>query len=98
MIQRRVTRTAAAEQDLIDIWLYVSEHNPRAADKLLDSLDRRMQLLIDFPFSGPVREDIAPGIRQLVEADYVLLYRVIGDEAEIIRVLHARRNITSETM
>ena len=30
-------KTAQAEEDLIDIWLYIAQDNPAAADKLLDT-------------------------------------------------------------
>ena len=86
--------TRAAEEDLISIWLYVAEHDPRAADRLLDDLDRRPRILVDFPDAGVARDDILPGLRQLVEGNYIILYRFIGN-VEIVRVLHARQRITS---
>lgn len=91
-----LVRTQAAEEDLVDIWLYVGEHNPRAADILLDELDRRAQMLVDSPLAGVARSDIAPGIRQLVEGNYLILYRITDGSIEIVRVLHARQRITSE--
>lgn len=94
--QRRVARTAAADEDLIAIWLYVGEHNPRAADELLDTLERRIQILAEFPRAGSPRDDIAPGIRQLVEGNYLIFYHIVADGPEVVRVLHARRRITSD--
>ena len=31
-----VRRTARAEDDLVDIWLYIAEDNPNAADRFLE--------------------------------------------------------------
>jgi toxin ParE1/3/4 len=36
-----IRRTALAEGDLIDIWLYIAAENPGAADRLLDRIERR---------------------------------------------------------
>jgi hypothetical protein len=37
----RLRRTARAEEDLIEIWTYIARDNPKAADRLLDQLDRK---------------------------------------------------------
>jgi toxin ParE1/3/4 len=90
----RIIRTSAAEEDLVNIWLYVGERNPRAADVFIDELDRRLLILSDFPHSGVAWDDIASGMRRLVEGNYLILYRVGDDHIEILRVLHARQRIT----
>ncbi|RWC45183.1 MAG: type II toxin-antitoxin system RelE/ParE family toxin [Mesorhizobium sp.] len=79
--------------DLEDIGDYIAGHDPRAAVRLVDSLERRWDLLTLHPFSGAPRDDIAPGIRHLIVGDYLTLYRVGDNAIEIIRVLHGHRNI-----
>jgi toxin ParE1/3/4 len=37
--------TARAEEDLIDIWLYVAQDNPGAADRLLNEIEEKFPLL-----------------------------------------------------
>nr|WP_292648446.1 type II toxin-antitoxin system RelE/ParE family toxin [Mesorhizobium sp.] len=74
----------------------MAEHNPNAAVRLVDTLERRWDLLTLHPFSGAPREDIAPGIRHLVVGEYLTLYRVGEDSVEILRVLHGRRNIEAD--
>ena len=32
-------RTAQAEEDLIELWLYIAQDNPGAADRLLDEIE-----------------------------------------------------------
>jgi toxin ParE1/3/4 len=39
-----IIRTAQAEEDLIEIWLYIAQDNPVAADDLLDDIERRISL------------------------------------------------------
>lgn len=86
--------TARAEQDLIDIWHGIAGDNPLAADRLLDSIDARCQILVAFPQAGPARDDIAPGLRYLVHRRYLIFYRLTAEGAEIVRVVHGHRRFT----
>ena len=36
-----IRRTALAEEDLIDIWIYIAQDNPVAASNLLDEIERK---------------------------------------------------------
>lgn len=89
----RLHRTARAEQDLIEIWLYIATENPNAADKLLDQLDTVCTRLAANPLSGPARPDFAPDLRYSLAGSYLVLYRQIADGIEIVRVLHGARHI-----
>jgi toxin ParE1/3/4 len=42
---------------------------------------------------GPARDDIRPGQRYLVSGSYLLLYRILGDDIEIVRIVHGRRDL-----
>jgi toxin ParE1/3/4 len=85
--------TPAAEQDLQDVWLYIAQDNTRAADKLLDRIEVQCELLANHPQLGPARDDIAKGLRYHPLANYLILYRVIAQGVEIVRVVHGARNI-----
>lgn len=93
-----IIRTAGADEDLIDIWTSIAADNPGAADRVLDAIERRWQQLAQHPHSGMAREDIAPGIRHLIAGQYLTLYRITGDNIEIIRVIHGRRKIDREVV
>lgn len=82
-----------AESDVEAIGDYIAERDPNAAIRLVDTLERRWDLLTLHPFSGAPRDDIAPGIRHLVVGEYLSFYRVAEDAIEIVRALHGRRNI-----
>jgi len=90
-----ITVTKQAKQDLIEIWVYVADNNPAAAEKLLDTLNKKIGMLADHPLLGPARPDIAPDLRYLISGNYLILYRVIGDSVEIVRVLHGARNLSA---
>lgn len=85
----------AAEADLDDIWLTIGSNNPRAADRIVDSLHNRALLLSDFPQLGPERPDIADGLRMLVEGNYLILYRITKNSVEIGRVIHGARDLST---
>jgi len=89
----RLIRTAAAEDDLVDIWLYIATDSPGAADRLLDRIDEACHLLASAPASAPGAEDLAPTLRHFVVGRYLVLYREITGSAEIVRVVRGARNL-----
>lgn len=90
-----VTISKQARQDLIAIWEYIADDNPASADRLLDTLDARINRLAEHPLLGPARPDIRRDLRYLVCDNYLVLYRVLDDAVEVVRVLHGARNLTA---
>jgi toxin ParE1/3/4 len=88
----RIRRTGRAEADLIAIWTYIAAHNDAAADRILDELDARTQMLASFPHMGRPRPDLGSGVRSLSEGNYLILYRIGRDLIEVLRDVHARRS------
>jgi toxin ParE1/3/4 len=88
-----IKRTARAEEDLIDIWLYIAYEDVRAADRLLDEIEEKFFLLADQSSLGPARPDIAPGLRYLPVRRYLILYREVTGGIEIVRVVHGARDV-----
>lgn len=86
-------RTARAEDDLVDIWLYIADENPDAADRLLEEIDRNCALLAENPRLGRARPDIAPGLRYLPTGNYLILYRLLANGIEVVRVVHGARQL-----
>jgi toxin ParE1/3/4 len=89
----QVRHTGRARRDLIEIWLEIASDDPAAAERLYNRLEARVEILKRFPEAGPLRQDIAPEARVLVESPYVLLYRIIPQGVQVVRVLHGARNI-----
>jgi toxin ParE1/3/4 len=50
------------------------------------------------PYSGVARDDLASGVRCLVEGEYLTFYRVADDAIVILRVIHGRRDIAAEDL
>lgn len=56
----RVRRMPLAEQDLDDIWVFVAQDNPGAADRLLDKIEGSIVLLTENLHLGPAPETVTP--------------------------------------
>lgn len=93
-----IIRTARADEDLIEIWSYIAAENIVAADRVLDAIEARWRQLTQHPYSGVARNDIAPEIRHLIAGNYLILYRIVGNAVEIVRVLNSRRRIGREAI
>jgi toxin ParE1/3/4 len=91
----RVRHTIRARRDLLEIWEYIAARNPAAADRVFERLETRIRILEKFPEAGPARPEIAADARVLIEAPYLIFYRLIGDDVQVVRVLHGARHITS---
>ena len=81
----------AAEADIETIALYIAEDNPRAAQHWVESIEERCARLGDMPGIGVARADVRPDLRMLPVGNYLILYRQVADDAEIVRVLHGAR-------
>jgi len=88
-----IRRTAKAEEDLVDIWIYIARDNPDAADRLLEEIDRKLVLLAENPRLGRARPDIAPEFRHWPVGNYLILYRLVADGIEVVRVVHGARRL-----
>ena len=89
----RVIRTRLAEQDLIEVWRHIARDDLKAADRLLDELERRTKLLSWYPEIGRKRPDIALDLRYIPSGNYLILYRVVEDYVEVVRYVHGRRDL-----
>ena len=91
MNQFRVADRARA--DLDDIWIYIAQDNPEAADKYLRTIVSRFPTLAAMPLIGRERHELSPGLRSFVVGHHVIFYRLSGNDVEIIRVLDGARDL-----
>jgi toxin ParE1/3/4 len=79
-----------AERDLDEIWSYVAEDaSPTTADRLIDAIIDRFELLAEQPRIGRLRPEFGPGVRSFTVENHVIYYRHESDVL-IARVLHGR--------
>src|SRR5579864_4972994 len=88
--------TPRAEQDLSDIWDYIADDNIEAADGVLDALESGMAKLAKNPGMGHWREQLTDKRhRFFLVYSYLIVYRHKTKPLQIIRVLHAARDVQS---
>lgn len=72
--------------------MFVAEDaSPHAADRLIDAIVERFDLLSDQPHLGRLRPEFGEGIRSFLAETYVIYYQPAAD-VRIARVLHGRRD------
>jgi len=85
-----------AEAELDGIWYYVAKESGsiEIADRLIDSLTDRFFLLASHPYVGRRRDDdLRPGLRSFPVGEYVVIYRVEGEDVLILHVVRGSRNL-----
>ena len=90
-----VRRSALAEQDLLGIWSFIAKDNPDAADRFLDLIGEKCELLADSPEMGRRRDDLAPSLRSFPVGRYIIFYRPSERSIQVVRVLSAYRDIAA---
>lgn len=84
--------SALAERDLDEIWSYVAEDaSPATADRLVDAIFDRFELLAQRPGMGRLRPEFGPGVRSFAVENHVIYYRH-DEDVLVARVLHGRRD------
>ncbi|VEP17193.1 Plasmid stabilization protein [Hyella patelloides LEGE 07179] len=83
-----------AQEDLIEIWSYIAQFSEEAADRIIDTIYQKADLLAQSPYMGKERSELHPSLRSFVIEKYVLFYRPIEENGiEVVRVLHGARDI-----
>ena len=89
--------TLRARQALARIWDYVAQDDSEAATRLVLRLADRAEALVDFPAMGRVVPEYArDSVRELVEGNYLIVYRARDDDVEILTVYEGHRLFPSD--
>jgi len=93
----RVVWTESAISDLISIREYIERDNPEAAERVALSILNSVEMLEANPKVG--RLGRVTGTRELVIAKYpyIIPYRIRDQQAELLRVIHTRREWPDES-
>ncbi len=81
-------------QDLAEIWEYIATDNEIRADTLIDTFDWKFQELAECPITGKNRDELYRGLMSLPVGRHIVFYLNIPDGIEIVRVLHAARDVS----
>jgi plasmid stabilization system protein ParE len=89
--------TPQALDDLFDIWTFIAQDNPEAADRVEEAVYRACRSLAQNPLAGHARADLTalpvrfwpvPGY-----PDYLVVCDPERKPADVIRILHGARNV-----
>ncbi len=89
----QVTRRPLAAVDILDVWDHIAEDSAAAADRWVDTLDGKLNLLATQPLMGRAREELAASLRSFPFGRYVIYYVPIEDGIDVVRALHSARDI-----
>jgi toxin ParE1/3/4 len=89
---KRLRRLPAAVIDVDEIWFYIAQDNPAAAQRTIERIADATARLEDFPASGSPRPDIHPAARSIPAGPYIVYYRIEDKTVDIVRVVHAARD------
>ena len=97
----RLTWSAQARQDLVDIYVLIGLEQPAAAERYFERIEIKVELLRSQPRMGMRRSDIRETMRMLVEHPYLILYATQPDSdegpiasVEIVRIVDGRRELS----
>ncbi|WP_186458374.1 type II toxin-antitoxin system RelE/ParE family toxin [Neorhizobium alkalisoli] len=83
--------TALFSKQIEEALSYVRDRSPSGADSLSQRITEALELLNDQPRSGrPTTKKSIHRLR-LSSYPYVIFYRIVGDDALVLRFVHAKR-------
>lgn len=85
--------TEQAQNDIKEIWTYIADSNLNSADKAVEELFQKFQLLALNAELGKTRYEIFINLRGFPVKKYVVFYVSTTYGIEIYRVIHGSRNI-----
>lgn len=88
---------SSAKEDMEQIIRYISEElcNPMAALKQIDDINSALDKVCLFPGCCPFTDNEYvkdKTIRKLIVNNYIVFYRVKGEEVHVVRVIYGMRN------
>ena len=88
--------TSAARRDLTMIrdWS-LENYGPKLAKEFMNGFDRVFNLLHEQPYAGQVREELGSQERSFSHKPYRVLYRVLGRDVLVTRIIHQSRDVRS---
>jgi plasmid stabilization system protein ParE len=83
----------AAELDLYEIWDFIAEDNPRAADKVTADIVAALDKLVRFPYQGHTRTDLTSRpLRFWRVRDFLIAYAPDEKPLWVVAIIHGSRN------
>ena len=92
----RIVWLTKANNDLIDIYNYISKDSIYYAMKTVNEIINKVEILRIFPYSGRILNDIVnEEYRELIYKSYKIIYKIKISTIYIHRVWHSAREISN---
>lgn len=91
----RYTISDQAREDIKGIYRYIAGDNAAAARRLRTAFIDKFRLLAGQPLLGEARNDLAANLRMLAADNYVVLYRPTDAGIDVVRIIHAARDLAA---
>jgi toxin ParE1/3/4 len=86
--------TPVASRDIESLMDYLAEKaSIETAERFLEKIDGKFELLAKFPQIGRKRDELYPGLRSIPLDDYLIFYRLVSEGVEVIRVVAGYRDL-----
>lgn len=92
----KVEFSPVAQDDLLEIALYIAQDNPTRALSFVDELEAQCLRLGQAAGIGAPRPELGEGVRMLAHGRYLIFYREHPSTIRIERVMHGARDIGSD--
>ena len=99
----KIVVSRKASGDLLQIYSYLVQRNPNAAEDRARRIDRKFDELSRFPLIGRARSNLGPGVRSTALGTHVIfytiesgLYTIESGLVTIVRIIDGRRDIDEE--
>ena len=88
----RIVWTLQAVEDVEAIRAYIARDSPHYASLMAERIVESVERLQGFPRSGRVVPEVGQEVcREVILGTYRIVYRLEGDRADILTVVHAAR-------
>jgi toxin ParE1/3/4 len=84
----------SSTRDLDRLSQYFLETNVEAGERLFKALNQQFYNLTQFPNLGKPHPHLHPSIRGLLVEKYIIFYRILTTQVEIVRIVDGRQNLT----
>ena len=87
--------TNLAKQDISNIAEYIAVDNKIASVKIVEDFYKVFELLSKFPETGVIKNDINDKTVRIytMKKNFAIVYRILNDKIEILRVLTRYQNV-----
>jgi toxin ParE1/3/4 len=94
-LKKAYVLSVAAEHDLDEIFDYTqTEFGANQAATYLLEIETRLIELSKHPATGRARNELKRGLRSYPHASHIIFYRIMNGYIRVVRVLHAKRDVS----